>query len=681
MKARKPSYLPPTDGVTDSFVTVIVGGERFKTRKSTLEYFPDSLLGGPGTAAEYWEEDRAAYVFPTRCRMSFENILYFYQTEGYVLKCPESVHMATFKEECLFFKLPEDDIARCEHGEVLDMVKRMESEPKNEGTLNKIGKKIMAPGSLTKKVLGVIDMIATVVYILILITMTEYVIFRSENDLTQVILTYLSASCVGWFIIHYLVMLLSTTDKKGHCLGLLSLIDFLVVSSFLMDFFSQYMFEDQTLRKKVTEARILIGVARQLCIARYSTLLYCLGVAVCSGKDLLHILYLLIILILVFSSAAYFFETDSGLHIDNKERMWREIDKAIVDMKVGEETLFSDLQYVARNGTQWAHTRYIEETSAAAIFKSYINGTSLMRLDPSRWLSIDQYTEKNGRPDKNSFVSKVIYTRFIEKVNLTLRFRPVIRNGSMIIIMVENFIPIWVGNWGIIIEIESMFTSIPASLWWGFVTITTVGYGDLAPRTAWGKVISAVLALTGIPLIAIPLPLIMNEFTNQYQETKRREELERQAGRLYKQRAAERSRVASREPDYSSQNDEECEDRRKRLLSVVRLFQSEVFRRGSLFKDESIVKEESESEVVGEEVGSGTHESGGEGEKQESDIHTEEDIGSFEGAGVGERVGDDIPALVAALRAAGVGVNASPNERGQTADGTQSDQQLDIPYS
>eukprot|EP00116_Pleurobrachia_bachei_P010909 sb/3471171/ len=162
----------------------------------------------------------------------------------------------------------------------------------------------------------------------------------------------------------------------------------------------------------------------------------------------------------------------------------------------------------------------------------------------------------------------------------------------------------------------------------------------------------------------------MNEFTNQYQETKRREELERQAGRLYKQRAAERSRVASREPDYSSQNDEECEDRRKRLLSVVRLFQSEVFRRGSLFKDESIVKEESESEVVGE-GDDGTHESGEEGEKQESEIHTEEYVGSLEGGEVDERVGDDIPGLVAKLRTAGVGVTASPNERVQTADETQ----------
>eukprot|EP00116_Pleurobrachia_bachei_P011803 sb/3472065/ len=64
MKARKPSYLPPTDGVTDSFVTVIVGGDRFKTRKSTLEYFPDSLLGGPGTAPSIGRRTGLRMCFP-----------------------------------------------------------------------------------------------------------------------------------------------------------------------------------------------------------------------------------------------------------------------------------------------------------------------------------------------------------------------------------------------------------------------------------------------------------------------------------------------------------------------------------------------------------------------------------------------------------------------------------------
>ena len=54
--------------------------------------------------------------------------------------------------------------------------------------------------------------------------------------------------------------------------------------------------------------------------------------------------------------------------------------------------------------------------------------------------------------------------------------------------------------------------------------------------------ISAVLALTGIPLIAIPLPLIMNKFTQLYRAKKREDSLERRAAKLLQERAAERAR-------------------------------------------------------------------------------------------------------------------------------------------
>ena len=78
----------------------------------------------------------------------------------------------------------------------------------------------------------------------------------------------------------------------------------------------------------------------------------------------------------------------------------------------------------------------------------------------------------------------------------------------------------------------------------------SVGYGDLAPRTAWGKVISATLALTGIPLIAIPLPLIMNKFTQLYRMEKNKDELEKKAAKLLKDRAALRAKK-KKEKEYN----------------------------------------------------------------------------------------------------------------------------------
>lgn len=51
---------------------------------------------------------------------------------------------------------------------------------------------------------------------------------------------------------------------------------------------------------------------------------------------------------------------------------------------------------------------------------------------------------------------------------------------------------------------SSQFTSIPQAMYWAIVTMTTVGYGDVVPQTAAGKIISAVLILLGYSLIIVP---------------------------------------------------------------------------------------------------------------------------------------------------------------------------------
>jgi uncharacterized protein YdeI (YjbR/CyaY-like superfamily)/voltage-gated potassium channel Kch len=55
------------------------------------------------------------------------------------------------------------------------------------------------------------------------------------------------------------------------------------------------------------------------------------------------------------------------------------------------------------------------------------------------------------------------------------------------------------------------FTSIPISLYWAVVTLTTVGYGDLAPVTTAGRVLAVVLMLTGYGIIAVPTGIVTAE--------------------------------------------------------------------------------------------------------------------------------------------------------------------------
>ncbi len=61
---------------------------------------------------------------------------------------------------------------------------------------------------------------------------------------------------------------------------------------------------------------------------------------------------------------------------------------------------------------------------------------------------------------------------------------------------------------------DSGFTSIPQSIYWAIVTLTTVGYGDIAPLTPLGKFVAAFIMILGYAIIAIPTGLVGIEFNN-----------------------------------------------------------------------------------------------------------------------------------------------------------------------
>jgi voltage-gated potassium channel Kch len=63
---------------------------------------------------------------------------------------------------------------------------------------------------------------------------------------------------------------------------------------------------------------------------------------------------------------------------------------------------------------------------------------------------------------------------------------------------------------------KSLYPSIPSAFYWGVVTMTTVGYGDMVPRTVMGKLIGTVTAVAGVLTIALPVPVIVSNFNFFY---------------------------------------------------------------------------------------------------------------------------------------------------------------------
>jgi len=63
---------------------------------------------------------------------------------------------------------------------------------------------------------------------------------------------------------------------------------------------------------------------------------------------------------------------------------------------------------------------------------------------------------------------------------------------------------------------QSGFTSIPRSIYWAIVTLTTVGYGDITPQTVLGQFLSIIIMILGYGIIAVPTGIVTVEMTHAF---------------------------------------------------------------------------------------------------------------------------------------------------------------------
>jgi len=71
---------------------------------------------------------------------------------------------------------------------------------------------------------------------------------------------------------------------------------------------------------------------------------------------------------------------------------------------------------------------------------------------------------------------------------------------------------------------QNGFTSIPRSMYWAIVTMTTVGYGDIAPKTFTGQALSSIVMLLGYGIIVVPAGIFSAEMALSKREEKEKED-------------------------------------------------------------------------------------------------------------------------------------------------------------
>ena len=74
---------------------------------------------------------------------------------------------------------------------------------------------------------------------------------------------------------------------------------------------------------------------------------------------------------------------------------------------------------------------------------------------------------------------------------------------------------------------DCYFVTFGDSLWWGFITLTTIGYGDKVPQTSTGKTIAAFFAVLGMAFFALPAGILGTGFALKVQEQHRQKHFAR----------------------------------------------------------------------------------------------------------------------------------------------------------
>ena len=105
-------------------------------------------------------------------------------------------------------------------------------------------------------------------------------------------------------------------------------------------------------------------------------------------------------------------------------------------------------------------------------------------------------------------------TEYISEAKVITSALSASRRKISVFLLAVLSVVIVVGSLMYVVEGEEHgFTDIPTSIYWAIVTLTTVGYGDLSPKTPLGKTLASIVMILGYGIIAVPTGIVTAELT------------------------------------------------------------------------------------------------------------------------------------------------------------------------
>ncbi|XP_072033922.1 potassium voltage-gated channel protein Shaw-like isoform X2 [Amphiura filiformis] len=99
-------------------------------------------------------------------------------------------------------------------------------------------------------------------------------------------------------------------------------------------------------------------------------------------------------------------------------------------------------------------------------------------------------------------------------------------------VLISSSLVYYAEKWIASEEAKNDFESIPVGFWWAVVTMTTVGYGDKVPRTWLGCIVGAMTSVIGVLTLALPVPVIVNNFALYYTHAQANKKLPKKRRRV-----------------------------------------------------------------------------------------------------------------------------------------------------